>query len=316
MSRSATRLPLLLIVALCCAAPARALAQDDEDEPLLDLDEGDESDSSNEESTQTDASGEMAEPDGDAIDEGEEEEEPADEDDESDDFAPAGRSVAFRIGAGLGAGTLSFKRPSVPRPQRLPESAFAAAALELHLQAYPDDSFSIDFELEYQTSLGFVVQIPMLFALPQNVNARMQHVALSAAPMFRLGDQKGSPTLVFPIGFGFDAFVPEVDEYGVLEYSLGGPFLRAELRADLGESIGVRLGPELQWIVLIDDALRNEQVCCQGVAVGAEGSIEARIGSVLRVSLAYRESHASLPSARYEFSNVTRFLTARIAGAL
>ena len=38
MSRSATRLPLLLIVALCCAAPARAFAQDDEDEPLLDLD--------------------------------------------------------------------------------------------------------------------------------------------------------------------------------------------------------------------------------------------------------------------------------------
>jgi hypothetical protein len=145
---------------------------------------------------------------------------------------------------------------------------------------------------------------------------RTQDVALSAAPAVRLGDGPHDPTLAFPIGFGFEAFTPETDQYGVVEYSFGGPFLRPELWLDLGEQVSLRVGPEAQWLLVIDNALRRQKIGGQGLALGGQGSIEARLGSVFRLALVYRESHASIGGTRGDFSNVERFLTARLAGAM
>jgi hypothetical protein len=101
----------------------------------------------------------------------------------------------------------------------------------------------------------------------------------------------------------------------VQEYALGGPQLRAELWLKLGELVRLRIGPEAQWIVLIDGAMRGEGACCQGLAVGGQGLLEASVGPIFRVAFAYRESHAFVPLAS-RFEDVERMLTARIAGEL
>jgi len=124
-------------------------------------------------------------------------------------------------------------------------------------------------------------------------------------------NHSGAGTLAFPIGFALRAFTPEVHEYPVKNYAFGGPQLRAELWLQLGELVRLRLGPEVQWIVLIDGPMRNEE----GIAAGAQGALEATVGPLFRVAFAYRETRSFVPLAP-RFKDVERYLTARIAGEL
>jgi hypothetical protein len=144
---------------------------------------------------------------------------------------------------------------------------------------------------------------------------RAQRVELSAAPVLRLSDADSGLALAFPIGFALRAFMPEVHEYPLKDYAVGGPQLRAELWLKLGALVRLRIGPEAQWIVLIDGPMRGQGACCQGVAVGGQGVLEASVGPIFRVAFAYRESHAFVPLAS-RFEDVERLLTARIAGEL
>lgn len=91
---------------------------------------------------------------------------------------------------------------------------------------------------------------------------------------------------------------------------------RAELRLPLGERVDLRVGPEAQWIVIINPALADEGACCQGFAAGGQAAIEASVGPYFSAALAYRQSHAFAPAGAWRFKSVERFLTARIAGEL
>ena len=68
------------------------------------------------------------------------------------------------------------------------------------------------------------------------------------------------------------SFVPELHQFGLPNNLIAGPQLRIELVASLGDRVQLRIGPELQWLALVDDSLRDRGACCQGVAIGAQGS--------------------------------------------
>jgi hypothetical protein len=226
------------------------------------------------------------------------------------------RALSLYAGAGLGVGTLAFQRPTAQGAQRLAQTEFAAAEFLLRVHAWQGRPLSLEVLLAYQTSLGLVLQTAPLFGLPQNVDVRAQRVELCAAPWVRLGNTPNAPALAFPLGFAFHSLFPGVHQFDMPKYSVGGPQLRAEVMVALGEFVSLRAGPEAQWLLLIDPSLRREGACCQGFAFGGQGSLQASVGPGVRIALAYRESHAFVPSGSWMFMDVQRFLTARIAGEL
>jgi hypothetical protein len=226
------------------------------------------------------------------------------------------RAISLHAAAGLGVGTLAFTLPTAQGVQRLPDTPFPAVELALRVHAVPRARVSLETLLAYQSSLGLELLLEPQFSLPERVDVRAHRLELSFAPVLRLFAKDGDVALAFPIGFAFHAFVPESHQYPTLAvHAFGGPQLRTELWLKLGELVRLRIGPELQWIVLVDGAMRGEGACCQGLAVGGQGVLEASVGPVFRVAFAYRESRTFVPVVS-RFEGVERFLTARIAGEL
>jgi hypothetical protein len=230
--------------------------------------------------------------------------------------ASAERALSLYAGAGLGIGTLSFDRPTAAGEQKLPQTPFAAADLMFRVRAWPKDRFSLEALLAYQTSLGLVLQTSPLFALPQNVGVRAQRIELSVAPVLRLAEAPNAPVLAFPIGLAVHSLFPELHQFSMPKYTLGGPQLRAELWLQLGDLVRLRAGPEAELLLLVSSSLRSEGACCQGLSLGGRASVEASVGPVIRIALSYAEAHRFVPIGSWSFMETERFLTARIAGEL
>ena len=296
---SCTRIGRLLSPwALALAVASSALAQEDElglDDDELGLDEATPSESEPEDTS--------VEP---AV-------EPADEP------APAAAGepgVRVQASVGLGFGTRALRRPIDVGTQRLPDTAFAAAEVALQALAWPNDAFALGFLLRYQTSVGLTVEEMPLFALPTPVDVRAAHAEASVAPTVRLGDSAQSLRLAFPVGFTLRTFWPEVHEMMTPSYSLTGPHLRVELIIPIGDALALRLGPEAQWIVSIDEDVRLQGIAAQGLALGGEAVLSLELGSSFAIELTYRDSHAFAAStvSGPTFEDVERFATGRFAG--
>jgi hypothetical protein len=226
------------------------------------------------------------------------------------------RAVRLQLGAGAGIGALGFTRPVAVGRQTLPDTQFAASELFMRAHVNPEEPLSLEGSLVYQSSVGLELELEPLFGLPEQLDVRIQRVELSAAPVVRLGDDPRSPALAFPLGVSFSAFSSGVPQYPIDDYRLAGPHVRVEVWLPLLSWAALRLGPEAQWLLLLDASLRDRGACCQGVAVGGQGSLEAAIGSTLRLALSYRQSHAFVGGGDDRFRDLERFATLRIAGEL
>jgi hypothetical protein len=226
-------------------------------------------------------------------------------------------AVRTDLAVGVGVGTRSFVRPTIEGMQELPDAVFPALDLALRVHAWPADAFSLAVLLRYQTSLGLTIEERPPFALRNRVDARAERAELSVAPTFRLGSSAAAPALAFPVGFGLRSFWPDVHEMMTPGYTLLGPQLRAELVLPLGDVLALRVGPELQVIIAIDESIRAEGVERSGLAYGGEAVLQLRLGRVFAVELTYRESHAVVASfwtGRDDFEDVERFATGRLSG--
>jgi len=226
------------------------------------------------------------------------------------------RAFSLYAGAGAGVGTLTFQRPTTAGVQKLPQTSFAAAEIQVRGHVLPKNRFSFEVLFAYQTSLGLVLQASPLFALPQNTPARWQHLEISVAPVIRLRDGATAPALAFPVGMLYASMFAAERQSAVPRYTFGGPQLRAELQLELSKVVRLRLGPEAAWLALVSRSLTEAGACCQGMALSARGALEARAGEAIRVALTYAESHAFVPAGSWRFSNVDRLLTVRLAGEL
>jgi hypothetical protein len=226
------------------------------------------------------------------------------------------RALSLSLSGGIGAGTLAFERPLARGGQSLPDTVFAASELALQAHVRPKNALSLAVLLSYQTSLGLQLRFPPLFGLPEDVPVRLHRVELSAAPVIALAQSTGSLALAFPIGVVFRSLVPEVHQYDVADYDLGGLMLRGELWLELSPDVTVRVGPELQWLALVDSSLRDQGACCQGAALGGQAALQLAAGEHLRVALSYRESRAFVPAGSWRFRDVERFVLVRVGGEL
>jgi hypothetical protein len=229
------------------------------------------------------------------------------------DTADHGPSVSVQPFAGAGWSTRSFQRPTkLGGGQTLDASVIPAVEVGLRVLAWPTADFSLIFGVHYQTGLGLIITETPPFALENKVHARSERVEVTIAPSWRVGSFR----LTVPLGGSMRTLWPGVHTLLTPGYSLVGPLARVELSGRLAGPIGLSLGPEVQWITLIDSALRAEGVRNQGLAFGAEVTLSVELSLVWSLALNYRESHALVSSYRGPgFEDVERYMTLRAQGS-
>jgi hypothetical protein len=327
MTCTSTRAWLALAL-LCCAlgaAHARADAKrGHDDDPLADTDsaEDDLTSSSHEERSSAESEARDTPADETASSEAA----PAESEPDAPPATPGETETvvdepALEVEAFFGGGmaTRAFERPTLTGAQRMGTTVVPALDGGVRATAWPKAAFSLGVLVHYQTSLGMSTREQPPFALDNEVGVRSEHVELSAAPTFRLGEDSGGLALAFPIGFTLRTFWPEVHHLMTPGYSLGGPLLRAELVVPLRDVVVLRIGPEFQWIVMIDHVLTDDGMASQAVGIGGEATLAFHLTPVFGLLLHYRESHILAPNdteGGQSFSDVERYLTLGLSGRL
>jgi hypothetical protein len=219
------------------------------------------------------------------------------------------------IGAGLGM--RSFRRPVEGGVQRLGTVYFPAADVGIAVRVGPQNPFTIDLLIRYQTSLGLVITEPVLFGLNNQVDVRSEHAEVSVAPGWRLGDLPTSPRISIPIGGAFRNFFPADHHLQTPRYTLIGGSARVQLEANLGSAVRLRAGPEVQLYGILGTDLTDNGVSAPGYAYGAEASLEFRLSTTFLLEVQYRQSNAvSSSKAGASFLDIERFATIRLAGEM
>jgi hypothetical protein len=228
---------------------------------------------------------------------------------------PTAASVLIQPFAGIGWASRSFERPTKSGPQALATAFAPALEVGLGVVAWPDDAFSLSVTLHYQTALGLTVTELPPFALQNEVHVRSERLSLSVAPTWRLGSSSRAPRLAIPLGATVRTFWPGAHELMTPGYSLVGPHARIELIASLTGPITLIIGPEVQWIIAIDDRIKREGVSSQGLAIGGQLSLNLELSAAWSLALHYRESHAFADAVgSVSFKDVERYMTLRIVG--
>lgn len=223
--------------------------------------------------------------------------------------------MTVALDAGLGVGTRSYERPLGMQLQELETTPFLALDLSLRVKRCvsdcPSSRYALEFLLRYQSSIAMRVEEPLPFALPGDVKARSSRGELSLAPVFRLGRSGSSPSLALPIGVMLRALQAEHRDLPLPSYSLFGPHLRLEGRLPLGSWLELRAGPDVQWIAVIGNRLKDDGVSGSGFAVGVELAASAALTDWLGLELSYRQAHAfaSGRGERADLEDIERYAT-------
>ena len=227
----------------------------------------------------------------------------------------SGPSVRIDAYAGAGISTRSVRMPSKDGVLEVAPGVTPAAEVGLRVQIRPAADFSFFAHLIYQSALGFSVTEHPPLALEKEVRARSERVSLEVAPRWRLSG--GKHELAIPVGATVRTLWAEVHTSLTPSFSLVGPHARVELRLGVSDMLSLRLGPDLQYIMMVDKDLVTAGLSSQGVALGGDASLEAQVSEVWSFRVTYRESHALLSAARgtVSFHDVERYLTLRAVGS-
>jgi hypothetical protein len=223
----------------------------------------------------------------------------------------SGASIVIQPFAGLGFTMRSFRRPLNGGTQELESSVVPAAEAGLLVTAWPEASVSLEFRLIYQSALGFSVTEHPPFALENQVRARSERFALDLGPAWSLGAAR----LGLSVGGSVRTLWPEVHTLLTPGYSLVGAHGRLQLVTPIAGPVVLRIGPEMQWIMHVDDLLLESGVHSQGLALGGDVVVTVALSKILSLGLSYRESHALIPTNRgVTFTDVERYVTLRVTG--
>lgn len=243
------------------------------------------------------------------------EEAPQSEPEEGAQAADDGPSVSIEPFAGFGIHTRSVRMPWMTGALEVAPGVTPAFEVGLRVHARPRAEFSYFVNLVYQSALGFSVTERPPIALPKEVGARSERVALEFAPRWRFSN--GQIELGIPVGATVRTLWAEVHMSQTPSFSLVGPHARAEVQLRFNDAISLRIAPELQYIMMVDNDVKNAGVSSSGVALGGDASVEAQFSQVWSLRINYRESHALLSATRgsVSFSDVERYLTLRAVGS-
>lgn len=242
---------------------------------------------------------------------------PTPEPDPEPSVEDTGTDVLARVSVGGGLGARSVRRPVTGGVQRLGTAYFPASDFGLFVRLGPQNPFTLDVQIRYQTSLGLVIEEPVMFALANEVDVRSEHAEVSVAPGFRLGEGESAPRVSIPVGGVFRNFWPADHHLQTPRYTLLGAMARVQLEANLGSVVRLRAGPEVQVYGILGTDLTDHGVSVPGFAYGGEASIEFRLSSTFLIEVHYRQSNAvGSVAAGPSFLDIERFATVRLAGEM
>lgn len=233
------------------------------------------------------------------------------EQDGSTAAGPGETALEIHAYAGAGLGARSLEWPSAGETWSVSTGAFLAVELGAGFAIAPSRSFAIGPELAYQTSLDHEVDETHVAGAMDTLRIRAHRFAGLLALTFKLGSSGGF-RIVPAIGYGMRNLRPEVHHLLTPSYSLGGPLVRLGFRIPFGDSVALRLAPEVQ-LISVGDALEERGVSSSGLAFGGEAELEIALTAKLGLELSFREAHAIMSSSQGDdASDVERFSTVRV----
>jgi hypothetical protein len=167
-------------------------------------------------------------------------------------------------------------------------------------------------EARYVTSLGREVDELHMAGESQPMGLRTHRLEGGLGPRFLLGHAGWSltPTL----GYALRSVVPEVHFQLIPFYTLGGPYLRLELRTPLfGPRIGLRLSPELQWLPQASTRVGGSRLGAGRFALAGQLTVFVRLSEAIDLEAFIHQSHAWAASSELEVTDMERFVLASIA---
>ena len=290
---------------------AGTLGDEEEDEGSVTQDE--------DESEDGDSGGDLFDPDtaeadgdGDTQVESQDDEETA----PADDDAQA-RSLRLQASIGGGIGMRGFRRPVFNESsQVLPDQLFPVADLGLRAVLWPDAKLSLAITLQLQTSVfGFKIKDSQPLTDAPVVDARADRLELLVAPSLRLGDGPDSLRVALGVGGALRSLWHRRHELNIPRYSLVGALVRPQLWLPLG-AMYLRVGPEFQFIFMMDEALIDQGAAGTALCVGVDLTVGLRINELFALEAAYRESYTRGAGEPVDLEESERHVTARLVGTL
>jgi hypothetical protein len=209
------------------------------------------------------------------------------------------------VSAGAGLGDRALERPAMGGVLRIANGLFPAAHVGLRTRVWPEQRFSLEVLLGYQTTIFDRAYEHPPNAMPNELHLRSHHVELSALPLWR-PQPAAAWALGLGIGYALRVFWPDVHNLQTPRQFLTGPFVRPELLIRPVRALRLRIGPELHWIATRDPQLRAALGDRQLVAVGGQVSASLTLSEAYLIELVFRESHVVLAP---ELSDMERYLT-------
>jgi hypothetical protein len=234
-----------------------------------------------------------------------------------DSTPTAARSIAARLGVGVGLGQRRVRLPTRAGNLALDAGPFPALDLFLSGDAVLGSHGLLSARARYQTSLGVTAEQLPPDGVAQRTALRLHHLELGLSPGFRLAASDHSVSLRLFLGWSWRGLRPVVD-LDIPPYTLSGVVLRPELRIPLaGGLIVLRFEPELMIVAEVTTELRHVGATAgSGLGFGGEAALEIGLSELVQLALSYRESRVAVPTSwAAHFTDVERFATlqARLA---
>jgi hypothetical protein len=216
-----------------------------------------------------------------------------------------------RAYTGIGLGTRDLEWPSSGEMRVVETGAFVAVEAGAAFALALSDALALGPELVYQTSLDHEIDEEHIAGETQHMGIRAHR--FEALLSLTVGVGKSRNFRIAPaLGYGVRALHPEVHHLLTPSYSLTGPLVRITLRIPFGDSLALRLAPELQYL-LVGDALEELGVSSSGFAFGGDAALELTLSTHLAIELTFRQANAIMSSALGpDSTDVERFASLRV----
>jgi hypothetical protein len=226
------------------------------------------------------------------------------------DEAPAGRSLAAEVFIGVGVATRDALTPSNGGRRELVTGLFPAFDVGLQISTAPRGHTFFAGRLRYQSSFGLKAHETPSGGVLRTSPLRSHRLELGVMPGYRFTPSEQSTVFAVFVGWAARGLRP-VDELSLPAYAFHGPCVRPELLFHFGDSVSLRLAPELMVLASVSEDLRNMgAITGLGLGFGVEGGLGVKATDTLAFALTYRESHVSASTDFFvAFDDAERFIT-------
>lgn len=240
--------------------------------------------------------------------------EDGDDDPTTETVAPG---LRVKVALGGGVGMRGLRRPTRNSgSQVLPDQAFPVADLGLWAELWPEQRFGLALQLRLQTSVfGFRIKDFQPLADGTVVDARSDRLELVAVPSYGLGADGRALRVAVAVGGTLRSLWHGRHELNVPRYSFIGVVARPQLILPIGPWYA-QAGPELQYFLLMDEALIKQGAQGTALGVGVELTIGWTLAEGLALEATYRESYTRGSGNPVDLEESERHLTARLLGTL